>query len=78
MMKNFDEHSLKEAMKLASTPAGKELAAMLQAGDSNALRKAADHAAAGNYEEMKKSMEAILSSPEARALLETLRGQANG
>lgn len=76
MMKpHFDNHSMQEAMRLAGTPAGKELIGLLNGQDRSQLQKAV---ASGDTEQMKQAMEALLSSPQAKALMEQLRRQSNG
>ena len=78
MQKNSDNFSMQEAMRLAKSDAGQQLIALLQTQNSEALQKAADQAAAGDYEQVKKTMAALLSSPEAKTLMEQLRRNSNG
>lgn len=75
MKGNFDELSIREAMRLANTEAGQQLLSMMKSSDPKKLQQAADEAAAGNYEQLKQTMSAFLSSPEARSLLEQLGRQ---
>lgn len=65
--------SIQEAMKLAQSDAGQQLLKLLQQSQGEQLQKAMDQAAAGDYSQVKETMQALLSSPEAKALLEKLR-----
>lgn len=78
MKGNFDERSIQKAMRLANSEAGQQLLSILKSSDPKMMQKAADEAASGNYEQLKKTMSAFLSSPEARSLLEQLGRQSNG
>ena len=61
-----------ELLRLAQTPAGQKLLAMLQNSDSSRLGDAVSSAAAGNYGKTQEILSALLSSPEAQALLKEL------
>lgn len=74
MEKNYQDFSMQEAMRLASSPAGRQLLALLRQSDSAQLNQAMSQAAAGDYSEVQKTMSSMLSSPEAQALLKQLRG----
>lgn len=78
MQKNFDNFSMQEALRLAKTPAGQQLLALLRQQDSAQLRQAMTQAASGNYESVQQSLAEILSSAETKALLQQLRGDHNG
>ena len=78
MKGNFDDRTIQEAMRLANSEAGQQLLAMMKSSDPQTLQKAASQAASGNYEQLKQTMSAFLSSPEARSLLEQLGRQQNG
>ena len=78
MKGNFDDRTIHEAMRLANSEAGQQLLAMMKSSDPQTLQKAASQAASGNYEQLKQTMSAFLSSPEARSLLEQLGRQQNG
>lgn len=62
---------LSEIMRLARSPAGQELIALLQQGGRE-LQEAMDSAAAGNYGKAKDTISAFLSDPKAKALMEKL------
>lgn len=70
----FSDFSIQQARKLAQSGAGQELLALLQNTQGEQLRQAMEQAAAGDYAKVKESFEAMMSSPEARELLEKLRG----
>lgn len=74
MQKNSEDFSMQEAMRLAKSPAGQQLLAMLQRSDTGELQKAMDQAAAGDYSQAKETMSSLLSSPEIKKLLEQLGG----
>ena len=74
MQKNSQDFSMQEVMRLAKSPAGQQLLAMLQSTDSNKMQQAADLAAAGNYEQAAKKLQGVLSSPEAQELMKQLGG----
>ena len=70
----FSDFSIQQARKLAQSGAGQELLALLQNTQGEQFRQAMEQAAAGDYAKVKESLEAMMSSPEARELLEKLRG----
>ena len=75
MEKKSQDFSINEAKRLANSPAGKELVDFLQRGDSAAVQKARDLAAAGDYTAAGKVLSALLASPEAQALIQLLGGK---
>lgn len=74
MQKNSEDFSIQEAMRLANSPAGQQLLAMLQQSDTDTLRKAMDQAAAGDYSKVKQTMSSLLDSPEIQKLMQQLGG----
>ena len=74
MRKNSDDFSINDAMKLAQTPAGKQLFAQLQAQNAAALEQAMAQAANGDYEKVKLTMSALLKDPTIQALLRQMGG----
>lgn len=78
MEKNFQDFSMQEALRLAQTPAGQRLLAMLQQQYGDQLRQVINQAAAGHYEEVQRKMADLLSNPEAQTLLNQMRGSQNG
>lgn len=74
MRENSEDFSIREAKRLAASPAGQQLYALLRSTQADALQQAMDQAAAGNMAQAAASVEALLSSPEAKRLLEQLGG----
>ena len=72
MQENSNQFLIQEAMRLAGTPAGQQLLAMLQKNGGASLQDAMNQAAAGNYEQAKSALSALLENPEAKRLLEQL------
>ena len=75
MEKNFQDFSMEEVMRLAKSPAGKQLLAMLQQKDSNQVQQAVAQAKGGDYTSASKTLSEMLSSPEAQKLLKELGGK---
>ena len=63
---------MKEAMRLANSPAGKQLAALLQQADQQVLDNAIRQAQQGNYESAAQQLRDLMTSPQAQALLREL------
>ena len=66
---------MSQIMRLAQSPAGKKLIALLKKNDSDEMQQAMKHAADGDYSQAKNAIDKFLSTPEARALVEQLRGK---
>ena len=75
MEKNNGNFSMEEVLKLAKSPAGQQLMAMLQQQDSAKLEQAAAQAKAGDYSQASQTLSAMLSSPEAQKLMKQLGGK---
>lgn len=67
---NFSADDVK---KLAQSKAGQDLYALLQQTQSQQLKDAMAQAASGDMEQVKKTVSAMMASPEAKALLDQLR-----
>ncbi len=65
---------LAKLMQLAQSPAGQKLIAMLQQNGGTTLQNAMEKASAGDYEDAKRSISALLNNQEAKALLQQLGG----
>ena len=81
MQKNsegFHDFSMADAMRLAQTDAGKQLFALLQSTQGRQLEDAMAQASAGNYEQMKQTVQALMASQQAQSLLKKLQEDANG
>lgn len=74
MQKKSQEFSMDEIMRLAKSPAGQQLIAMLQQEDSTKLQQAVTQAQAGNLSQAGQTLSSILSSPEAQQLIKKLGG----
>lgn len=74
MQKNSGEFSMQDAMRLAKSPVGEQLLAMLQKKDPNVLNQAMQQANEGNYEQVKDTMSALLHDEEIQNLLKQLGG----
>ena len=67
-----NQPEMDQLMKLAQSPAGQQLLAMLQRNGADTLQNAIAMAAAGDYQEAKQTLSALLSSPQAQALLKQM------
>ena len=65
--------ALSEAMLLAQSPVGKQLAALLQQSNAQGLRRAMEQAADGRLDEAKDTINGFLATREGQTLLEQLR-----
>lgn len=66
--------NMSDLMKLAQSPAGKQLLAMLQNTNDGSLENAVKQASAGNMAEAKNALSSLLSSPQVQALLKQMEG----
>ena len=64
-----------ELLRLAQTPAGQKLIALLQKQGGSGLQRAITSAAAGDYTRAREILSELLSAPEAQALLKELEEQ---
>lgn len=72
-MESFSNMSdLKDLMRLAQTPAGQQLIALLRQQGGDRLSAAITQAAAGNYTQAKTLLSPLLETPEAQALVKSL------
>lgn len=69
----FSDISMEQAIKFAQSDAGKQLFALLQRSKGDRLQSAMDQAAAGDYEQVKKTMNELLASQQAQELIKKLR-----
>lgn len=69
----FPDFNLQQAMRLAKSDAGQQLLQLLQSTQGTKLQGALDQAAAGNYEQVKKTMQELLSNQEAQDLLRKMQ-----
>lgn len=78
MDKKTPDFSFQDAMRLAQTDAGQQLQALLQQTNPELLNAAQTQAAEGNYDQLKKTLSALLASEDVRRLLGQIGGSANG
>lgn len=64
--------NISELIRMAQTPAGQQLIALLQKQDGVQLQRAIAYAVSGDYNRAKDALSKLLSSPEAQALLRKL------
>ena len=74
MEKKSQDFSIKEAQRLAQSKEGQQLMHLLQQKDAAELQKAMEAAKVGNYKDAGKILNALLSSPDAQALIRQLGG----
>ncbi len=74
MHKNSQNFDMQEAMRLAQSPAGKQLLAMLQKSDANHLQQAKKQADAGDYTAAMHTVKQLLNTEQGRELLKKLGG----
>ena len=73
MQKNSQDFNLQEALRLAKSPAGQQLLAMLKQSDSEKVKQAGSQARSGDYSAAMATIRELLSSEEGQALLKQLR-----
>ena len=78
MQKNSSDFSMQEALRLAKSPTGQRLLAMLQQYDAGTLEKAAAQASQGNSAAAKETLQSVLASPQVQPMLQQLRRGQNG
>lgn len=74
MQKNYDDFSMQQAMRMAASPAGQQLLALLKRTDSAALQQAAAQVSAGDMEKAKAALQQFMANPQAQQLLKELGG----
>ena len=72
MGKNNRDFSVEDAMRVANSPAGQQLLAMLRSQDKGQLQKILDQVSHGDYQNASSALNSMLTSPEAQALLRKL------
>ena len=75
MQKKSQDFSMEDVMRLAQSPAGQQLIAMLQQKDNAKLQQAVTQAKTGDYTLATQTLSAMLSSPEAKELLKIIGGK---
>ena len=75
MEKKSQDFSMEEIMRMAKSPAGQQLMAMLNNQDSQRVAQAAAQAKSGDYAKAGQTLKDMLSSPEAQRLMKELGGK---
>ena len=75
MQKKNQDFSMEEIMRLAKSPAGQQLIAMLQKQNNGKLEEAISQAKTGDYAQAGQTLSAMLSSAEAQKLIKELGGK---
>ena len=75
MEKKSQDFSMEDVKRIAKSPAGQQLMALLKQQDSSALAQATAQAKAGDYAQAGQTLSALLSSPEAQKLMKELGGK---
>ncbi len=70
---DFSEISLQKAMAIAKSDSGQQLLQLLQSQNGDALQAAMDQAAAGNYAGVKNTLNQLLASEDAQALIKRMQ-----
>lgn len=66
--------SSQDIMRMAASPAGQQLIALLRRQGGSDFQKAMTNAASGNYADAKRAIESLMNDPQAQKLLKQLRG----
>ena len=69
---NLPDDGIQKAMKFAQTPAGKQLIALLEAQDKQALQDAVSKAASGDLGPVRKLIADLQASTEGKELMDQL------
>ena len=73
-MDNFpDQKSMQEAIRLANSPAGKELLKILQNTNPEAVGTAQKQAAQGDYDQVRSTLMTLMQSPQVKKILQEMR-----
>ena len=75
MEKKSQDFSMEDVKRIAKSPAGQQLMALLQQQNSDAVAQATAQAKAGNFSQAGQTLSALLSSPEAQKLMKELGGK---
>ena len=75
MQKKSQDFSMEEIMRMAKSPAGQQLIAMLQKQDNRKLEQVVLQAKTGDYAQAGQTLSAMLSSAEAQKLMKELGGK---
>lgn len=74
MQKKSQDFSMDEVARLADSPAGQQLIAMLRQSGGPEMQQAAEKAARGDYGEAMALAQKLWNDPQARTLIRQLGG----
>jgi len=77
MQKKSDDFSVQEAMRLAKTPAGQQLLAILKQEKGDKLQSIIRLAQEGNIQAAGNALQDVFSSPSAKELIRELEEKKN-
>ena len=63
---------MQEVLRMAASPAGQQLIALLRQQGGSEFQKAMSGAASGDYAQAKRAIEALMDDPQAKKLLKEL------
>ena len=69
----FENFDIQQAMRLANSETGRQLLDLLKSTQGQTRQGAMDQAAAGNFDQLKKTVQTLMSNEEARKLVEKMR-----
>ena len=75
---SFSDFSLQQAMTLANSDEGQKLFSFLQTTQPEMLQAVMKKAAAGDYTGIKQSMDALFANPEAKKIIQDMKGGSHG
>lgn len=67
-----------DAIALANSEEGKQLLQSLQQSHGDEMTRAFQLASSGDYAQLKSTVEKLMDTPEAKAILSQLKGYGNG
>lgn len=78
MQKNCEDFSMQDALRMARSPAGQQLLALLHSADAEKLQQITQLAQAGDLASAGASLQSMLSSPQAQQLLKQMGENGHG
>ena len=75
MQKKSEDFSMQEALRLAQSPAGQQLLAMLRQENDGQLQQAVQKASGGDLAGAAQILNTLLASDEAQSLLRKMEGK---
>ena len=69
----FGDFDIQQAMRLANSDAGRQLLNLLQSTQGKKLQDTMDQAAAGNYDQVKKTMQELMANDQAQQLMKKMQ-----